>query len=52
MSPVSLGIWLASGIAVGAVLMVVTGEGWWIGIGAGIGTVMGTNTIKEKCDED
>lgn len=43
-----LGIWLLSGVAVGAILMLVTGEPWWIAIGAGVGAVMGTNTFKGK----
>ena len=47
----SLGIWLAAGV-VGALVMAFTGEGWWLGIGAGVGAVMGTNTIKSSSDED
>ena len=42
----SLGIWLVAGVTVGAVLMAVTGEAWWVGIGAGVGAVMGVNTFK------
>lgn len=48
----NLGIWLAAGVVVGAVIMAFTGEGWWLGIGAGVGAVMGTNTIKSNSDED
>ena len=48
----SLGIWLACGVVVGAIVMAVTGEGWWLGIGAGVGTVMGTNTIESGNDGD
>ena len=47
-----LGIWLVSGVAVGAILMAVTGEPWWIGIGAGVGTVMGFNTFDGSSDKD
>lgn len=47
----SLGLWIAIGVAVGASFMAATGEAYWIGVGVAIGVAMGMAFQSKEGEE-
>ena len=48
----NIGVWIALGILVGVVIMAVTGDAFWIAVGAGVGIALGAAMTSKKSEDE